>query len=47
MLGGARKDRGMVSFAKELNKDDAEALRAYVIQRAHETIAEQNAAQKH
>ncbi len=47
VLGGARKDRGMVSFAKELNKDDAEALRAYVIQRAHETIAEQNAAQKH
>jgi len=46
VLGGARKDRGMVSFANELNKEDSEALRAYVIHRAHETLAEQKAALK-
>ena len=46
VLGGARKDRGMVGFANELNKEDSEALRAYVIHRAHETLAEQKAALK-
>jgi PQQ-dependent dehydrogenase (methanol/ethanol family) len=44
VLGGARKSRGMVSFAAELNKDDIEAVRAYVIRRAHQTLAEQQAA---
>lgn len=43
VLGGARKDRGMVGFADELTKEDAEALRAYVIHRAHETLAERKA----
>lgn len=46
VLGGARKDRGMVGFADELNKEDVEALRAYVIHRAHETLAENKAAKK-
>jgi PQQ-dependent dehydrogenase (methanol/ethanol family) len=44
VLGGARKARGMVSFADELSKDDIEAVRAYVIHRAHQTLAEQQAA---
>jgi len=44
VLGGERKARGMVSFAEELNKDDIEAVRAYVIHRAHQTLAEQKAA---
>ena len=43
VLGGTRKDRGMVGFADELTKEDAEALRAYVIHRAHETLAERKA----
>jgi alcohol dehydrogenase (cytochrome c)/quinohemoprotein ethanol dehydrogenase len=43
VLGGARKTRGMVSFAAELSKEDVEALRAYVIHRAHQTLAEQTA----
>ena len=44
VLGGARKERGMVSFAEELKKEDAEAVRAYVIYRANQTLAEQKAA---
>jgi quinohemoprotein ethanol dehydrogenase len=37
---GERKARGMVGFASELNPDDIEAIRAYVVSRAHETLAE-------
>jgi len=44
VLGGARKARGMVSFAEELSKEDVEAVRAYVIHRAHQTLKEQQAA---
>ncbi|MEY4762015.1 MAG: hypothetical protein RLZZ200_1871, partial [Pseudomonadota bacterium] len=44
VLGGARKSRGMVSFADELSKDDVEAVRAYVIHRANQTLKEQQAA---
>ena len=44
VLGGERKARGMVSFAEELSKEDVEATRAYVIHRAHQTLAEQKAA---
>ena len=39
VIGGALKDRGMVSFAKVLNAQDAENLRAYVIDRSHWTKA--------
>lgn len=34
VIGGALKDRGMISFAKTLTSADAEALRAYVSSRA-------------
>ncbi|WP_232059181.1 PQQ-dependent dehydrogenase, methanol/ethanol family [Kineobactrum salinum] len=34
---GALRDQGMVGFASVLKPEDAEAVRAYVIKRAHET----------
>ena len=37
VLGGARKDRGMVSFAPVLSDAEAESIRAYVIKRAHDS----------
>jgi alcohol dehydrogenase (cytochrome c)/quinohemoprotein ethanol dehydrogenase len=39
-LGGSLRKAGMVSFAKELSRKDAEDIRAYVIFRAHQTLAE-------
>ncbi|MDO9363443.1 MAG: PQQ-binding-like beta-propeller repeat protein, partial [Sphingopyxis sp.] len=39
IIGGALKDRGMVSFAKVLTPADAEAIRAYVIERSNWTKA--------
>jgi len=39
VLGGALTERGMVSFAAEVDEADAEAIRAYLIARAHESIA--------
>lgn len=39
VLGGALKSRGMVSFANVLKPADAEALRAYVIERSNWTKA--------
>ena len=39
IIDGALKDRGMVSFAKVLTPADAEALRAYVIDRSNWTKA--------
>jgi len=39
ILGGALKDRGMVSFAKVLTPADVEAIRAYVIDRSNWTKA--------
>lgn len=38
VLGGARQDRGMVSFASVLSEDDAEAIRMFVTRRANESI---------
>ncbi len=35
VIGGARKDAGMVSFAKVLTDADAEAIRAYIITEAN------------
>lgn len=35
--GGMLQSRGMVSFARELSKEDAAAIRAYVIFRAHQS----------
>jgi len=45
VIDGARKDRGMVSFAAVLSPADAEAIRAYVIKRANDSF-EQAAAGK-
>jgi alcohol dehydrogenase (cytochrome c)/quinohemoprotein ethanol dehydrogenase len=39
VLKGERSARGMVGFAAELSAADAEAVRAYVVSRAHETLA--------
>lgn len=39
VLDGARGDRGMVSYAAELDADDAEAVRAYLVARARESLA--------
>jgi alcohol dehydrogenase (cytochrome c)/quinohemoprotein ethanol dehydrogenase len=36
VLGGTHKANGMVSFAKELSRKDAEDIRAYVIARANQ-----------
>jgi mono/diheme cytochrome c family protein len=37
VLDGAMKDNGMAGFGQMLGAEDAEALRAYVIKRAHDT----------
>jgi mono/diheme cytochrome c family protein len=39
VIGGARKDRGMASFANVMNAEEAQAVRAYVIQRANQDKA--------
>jgi quinohemoprotein ethanol dehydrogenase len=43
LVDGALTDRGMVSFATALSEDDIAAIRAYIIARAHESIALANA----
>jgi alcohol dehydrogenase (cytochrome c)/quinohemoprotein ethanol dehydrogenase len=40
VLGGSLRKAGMVSFAKELSRNEATDIRAYVIFRAHQTLAE-------
>jgi alcohol dehydrogenase (cytochrome c)/quinohemoprotein ethanol dehydrogenase len=40
VLGGSLKPYGMVSFSKELSKEDVEAVRAYVIFRANQSLSE-------
>jgi quinohemoprotein ethanol dehydrogenase len=40
VLGGSLQPHGMVSFSKELTKENAEAIRAYVIFRANQALAE-------
>jgi quinohemoprotein ethanol dehydrogenase len=44
--GGERQDRGMVSFAEVLSSEESEKVRAYVIHRAHEDQALEQAAAK-
>lgn len=39
VLGGSLKQFGMVSFSKELSKENSEAIRAYVIFRANQSLA--------
>jgi quinohemoprotein ethanol dehydrogenase len=41
VIDGARKDRGMVSFAPVLSAAEAESIRAYVIKRANDSYAAQ------
>jgi hypothetical protein len=36
VLGGARQHNGMASFAPVMNADDVEAIRAFVVMRAHQ-----------
>ncbi len=43
VLGGARKDQGMVSFAKVLKPEDTQALRAYIISEANGAYAQEHA----
>jgi quinohemoprotein ethanol dehydrogenase len=40
VLGGSLKPYGMVSFSKELSKENVEATRAYVIFRANQSLAD-------
>ncbi|MDX1581635.1 MAG: c-type cytochrome, partial [Alphaproteobacteria bacterium] len=40
VIGGALKENGMVSFQENLTAEEAEAIRHYVIQRVHESIAQ-------
>ena len=40
VLDGLLQPNGMVSFSKELTHNDAAAIRAYVIQRAHQSMDE-------
>jgi quinohemoprotein ethanol dehydrogenase len=44
VLGGARKERGMVSFADRLQPQDTAEIRAYLISRANEALIAQQAA---
>ena len=39
VIDGALKDRGMVSFADRLDATQAEAIRAYLVGRAHAMLA--------
>jgi hypothetical protein len=38
VLGGLLRENGMVSFAKEISRGDAAAIRAYVIFRANQSL---------
>ena len=38
LIDGALADRGMVSFAEILSAEDAESIRAYLVDRAHESM---------
>ena len=46
ILGGSLKSFGMVSFSKELSQKDVEAVRAYLILRANQSVAEAKASRK-
>jgi quinohemoprotein ethanol dehydrogenase len=46
VLNGMLQQYGMVGFSKELSRQDAEAVRAYVIFRANQSIAQAAAAHK-
>jgi len=46
VLGGSRKQNGMVSFAGELSRQDVEDIRSYVVLRANQTADAQRRVQK-
>jgi len=46
VLGGMLKQNGMVSFSNELSRQDAEAIRAYVIFRANESLQQAGGAKE-
>jgi PQQ-dependent dehydrogenase (methanol/ethanol family) len=46
VLGGALESNGMVAFGKEVSREDASAIRAYVIARAHQSMAAKGSAQQ-
>jgi quinohemoprotein ethanol dehydrogenase len=46
VLDGLLKQAGMVAFAKELSKQDASAIREYVIYRANQSLAESGSQKK-
>ncbi len=37
VIDGALEDKGMMSFSQNLNEAEAEALRAYIVSRAHDS----------
>ena len=39
VLGGLHWQKGMVGFSDQLSAEDAEAIRAYLIERAHFALA--------
>lgn len=41
VLYGLKKDQGMVGFESVLSKEDSKAIKAYVIDRAHQTLSQQ------
>jgi quinohemoprotein ethanol dehydrogenase len=46
VLRGMLKEFGMVSFSKELSHEDAASIRAYVILRANQALAETKTSRK-
>jgi quinohemoprotein ethanol dehydrogenase len=44
VLGGMLQPEGMVSFAKEVSHEDAASIRAYVIFRRNQTLAQKKSA---
>ena len=44
VIGGARQQNGMASYASVMSGDDAEAIRAFVIMRAHQDAPAANVA---
>ncbi|MEY2854999.1 MAG: hypothetical protein RL030_2131, partial [Pseudomonadota bacterium] len=44
VIDGALQPRGMISFRERFNAEDAETIRAYITQRAHEALKAQSSA---
>ena len=46
VLGGILESYGMVNYSKELSKQDAAAVRGYVVSRANQSLAAERQPQK-